>query len=235
MKPDALSPIYAYLQNPSMVDYAGHLSAVLFTTGCNFKCGFCHNATFMGAPQRGITWNKLEQGCRRFLDDWVDGVVITGGEPTVSPELPDLIRFLKRFGWAIKLDTNGSNPELLAECLPLVDYVAMDVKAGESGYASLTGYEDIERLKASIEIIKSAAADYEFRTTILEWFHDDTQVLEIAKLVAGARRFIVQPFVPSENLPNTQYRDAARTTVGRLEAVAALVSDCADTVTIRGG
>ena len=218
-----------------MVDYAGHLAAVFFTSGCNFTCGFCHNASLMGASQPGMSWHKLEGGCRKFVADWVDGAVITGGEPTLSTELPELIRFLKTFGWAIKLDTNGSNPERLAECLPLVDYVAMDVKAGESGYLPLTGYSNLKRLKSSIAMIKTSARDYEFRTTILEGFHDDTQMIEIAKLVAGARRYIMQPFVPSENLPNAQYRDATRTSAGRLEAVAALVAGCADTVTVRGG
>jgi len=218
-----------------MVDYAGHLSAVFFTTGCNFKCGFCHNATLLGPSRPGMSWSKLEAGCRRFVNDWVDGAVITGGEPTLSVELPELIRFLKRFGWAVKLDTNGSNPERLAACLPLVDYVAMDIKAGRSGYAALTGYEDIERLMISIERIKRSSADHEFRTTILESFHDDAQMLEIAEMVKGARRYIVQPFVPSESLPQAQYREATRTSARRLDAIAALMAGCADDVRVRGG
>ncbi len=235
MNPDDASPIYAYLQNPSMVDFAGRLAAVFFTTGCNFKCGFCHNAALMGEQRPGMTWRKLRKGCQRFADDWVDGAVITGGEPTLSPALPELIRFFKRYGWAVKLDTNGSNPEELATCLPLVDYVAMDVKAGLSGYPALTGFDDVERLRTSIDLIKDSAADYEFRTTVIESFHDDDQMVEIAELVAGARRYIVQPFVPSDELPAAVYREETRTSAGRLDAVVALVSGCADEVAIRGG
>lgn len=235
MNSDDLSPIYAYLQNPSMVDFAGRLAAVFFTTGCNFKCGFCHNATLMGTPRPGMTWGKLRKGCRRFANDWVDGAVITGGEPTLSPELPELIRFFKKLGWSVKLDTNGSNPELLATCLPLVDYVAMDIKAGLSGYPALTGFDDVESLQKSIDLIKESAPDYEFRTTVIESFHDDDQMIEIAGLVAGARRYVVQPFVPSEELPGAVYREAARTSAGRLDTVVELVSGYADEVTVRGG
>ncbi|MBT3192105.1 MAG: anaerobic ribonucleoside-triphosphate reductase activating protein [Verrucomicrobia bacterium] len=235
MNLDELSPVYAYLQNPSMVDYAGHLSAVFFTTGCNFKCGFCHNAPLMGTARPGMSWSKLQKGCQKFVADWVDGAVITGGEPTLSEALPELIRFLKRFGWSIKLDTNGSNPEMLLDCLPLVDYVAMDVKAGVSGYPALTGYDDMDCLRRSIGMIKDSGKDHEFRTTVLEPFHDDAQMREISELISGARRYIVQPFVPSENLPEARYRQMARTSAGRLEAVAALVAGCADEVSVRGG
>lgn len=228
------SPVFAYLQNPSMVDFAGHLAAVFFTTGCNFKCGFCHNAALMGRSRPGMTWGKLEVGCRQFVADWVDGAVITGGEPTLWPELPDVIRFLKDFGWAVKLDTNGSQPDRLAECLPLLDYVAMDIKAGPSGYAALTGFEDLATLKTSVAMLKADAADYEFRTTVIERFHDDTQMAEIAELVRGARRYIVQPFVPSDALPQSAYCGMSRTSAGRMDQVAALIGDCAEHVTVRG-
>jgi len=235
MNPDDASPVYAYLQNPSMVDFAGHLAAVFFTTGCNFSCGFCHNATLMGEARPGMTWAKLRRGCQRFVADWVDGAVITGGEPTLSPDLLELIAFLKDRGWAVKLDTNGSNPDQLAKCLPLIDYVAMDIKAGLSGYPSLTGFDDVDRLSRSIELIKASATDYEFRTTIIESFHDDDQMMEIARMVSGAKRYIVQPFVPSEELPLPEYREAERTSTDRLEEVALLVSGCADDVRVRGG
>ncbi len=234
MSSDKLSPVYAYLQNPSMVDFAGKLAAVFFTTGCNFACGFCHNAALMGASRTGMSWEKLREGCRGFESDWVDGAVITGGEPTLSGELLELIRFLKGFGWAVKLDTNGSRPDVLADCMPLVDYVAMDIKAGPSGYPSLTGYSDVNRLRESIDLVRDSAPDYEFRTTIIESFHTDEQMAEIAEFIDGARRYIVQPFVPSENLSDPTYRQLPRTTDGRMDEVAALVAGCAEQVTVRG-
>ena len=235
MNPGELSPVYAHLQNPSMVDYAGHLAAVFFTTGCNFKCGFCHNAVLMGSPRPGMTWEKLRHSCRRFADDWVDGAAITGGEPTLSPELPQLIKFLKKFGWDVKLDTNGSNPAMLAECLPLVDYVAMDIKTGIKDYPLLAGCDNTDCLLQSIRLIKEEAADYEFRTTIIESFHDDSRMLEIADIIDGAKRYIVQPFVPSENLPLAKYRNMPRTGAVRMAEVAALLEGCADEVSVRGG
>ncbi len=234
MNSDDASPVYGYLQNPSMVDFAGRLAAVFFTAGCNFKCGFCHNAELIGASRTGMSWRKLGQGCQRFVRDWVDGAVITGGEPTLSPKLLDLIHFLKKQGWAVKLDTNGSNPEQLSECLPLIDYIAMDIKAGLSGYPALAGFDEVDRLKRSIDLIKGGAVEHEFRTTILESFHDDEQMVEIAGMVAGAQRYIVQPFVPSDEVPLPAYRETKRTSAGRLEEVAAIVSGCVDEVCVRG-
>ena len=114
-----------------MVDYPKHFAAVFFTSGCDFTCGFCHNATLIGKKQAGLSRDKLEEAAARFKKNWVNGVVITGGEPTGADDLLDLIHFFKdRFGFSVKLDTNGSNPHRLAECLPFVDYVAMDVKCG---------------------------------------------------------------------------------------------------------
>ena len=138
------SSIYAYLEKPSMVDYPGHFAAVFFISGCSFTCGFCHNAALMGKKQAGLSWETLEAACARFKKDWVNGIVLTGGEPTTAGDLVDLIHFFKeRFGFSVKLDTNGSNPERLAECLPLIDYVAMDIKCGLSAYSELAGFPDI--------------------------------------------------------------------------------------------
>jgi pyruvate formate lyase activating enzyme len=101
--------VYAYLEKPSMVDYPGRYAAVFFTSGCNFRCGFCHNATLMGRQKAALTWEQLTEAATRFKNNWVNGIVITGGEPTCSDDLVDLIRFFKeRFGFAVKLDTNGS-------------------------------------------------------------------------------------------------------------------------------
>ncbi len=234
MTQDDFSPVYGYLQNPSMVDFAGKLAAVFFTTGCNFRCGFCHNASLMGQSRPGMSWHKLEEGCRRFVNDWVDGAVITGGEPTLSGNLETLIGFLKQFGWAVKLDTNGSRPDVLKSCMPLVDYVAMDIKTGLSGYSDLTGFKNISRIKESVELIKKSAPDYEFRTTIIEGIHTDAEMQEAADLIRGAKRYIVQPFIPSESLPDIGFRKLKRTRAGRMEEIAELVADCADEVLVRG-
>ncbi len=231
---EAFSPVYAYHRNPSMVDFEGHLAAVFFTTGCNFKCGFCHNAALMGRQQRGLSWSRLAQACTNFQDEWVDAAVISGGEPTLSPDLLRLIHTFKDLGWAVKLDTNGSNPDMLRACLPHVDYVAMDVKTAPSAYHSLAGYAQTDTLRRSVELIQAEAADYEFRTTILHDHHDEGVMDEIADWLSGSRRYIIQPFVPSENLPDPDLRAGARTPHTHLNILYERVRHVATDVRIRG-
>jgi pyruvate formate lyase activating enzyme len=227
------SPVYAWLRNPSMVDYPGHLAAVFFTAGCNFACGFCHNAELMGTPREGATWEKLDAACKRFTDDWVTAAVITGGEPTLSAQLPALIRHLKQRGWRIKLDTNGSNPDMLAACLPLLDYVAMDIKTDFIGYPALTGYGDTAALHRSIGLIKDQARDYEFRTTLIAGEHDADTLAAMVPLIEGAKRYVLQPFIPADILPGARFRTLPRTTVGTLQAARAIFDGHVEELIVR--
>ncbi|VGO21694.1 anaerobic ribonucleoside-triphosphate reductase activating protein [Pontiella sulfatireligans] len=229
-----MSDVYAYLEKPSMVDYPKRFAAVFFISGCNFTCGFCHNAALMGKKQAGLSWEKLEAACTKFKKDWVNGVVITGGEPTTSSELPELIRFFKRFGFAVKLDTNGSNPERLAECLPLVDYLAMDVKIGFSGYPDLVGYSNTANIQQSIDLIRAKAKDYEFRTTVIETVHSDEQMDEVRQLVEGSKRYALQAFIPRDDLPEERYRTVPRTTSARLHELRDRMAGCAGEILLRG-
>jgi pyruvate formate lyase activating enzyme len=226
--------VYAYLEKPSMVDYPKHFAAVLFTSGCNFKCGFCHNAALMGKKQVGLSWERLEAACAKFKKEWVNGIVITGGEPTLADDLVALIRFCKKFGFAVKLDTNGSNPELLAECLPLVDYVAMDVKTGFSGYPELVRYSETAHIQRSIDLIRKEAKDYEFRTTVIDTFHTNEQMEAVGALVAGSKRLALQAFIPRDDLPGKLFRTLPRTTSARLHELRDRLSGCADEILLRG-
>ncbi|MDI6774696.1 MAG: anaerobic ribonucleoside-triphosphate reductase activating protein [Verrucomicrobiota bacterium] len=228
------SPVYAFLRKPSLVDFAGHLAGVFFLSGCNFRCGFCHNPDLMRRKQNGIPWDRLESACLRFADEWVDGAVITGGEPTLEESLPDLIGFFKRFGWAVKLDTNGSRPDRLKQCLPLFDYVAMDIKAGPSKYPELCGFGDVAAIRESANLIKAGARDYEFRTTVIASFHSDEQMLEIGELIRGARRYVLQPFVPKERVAEPEFRSLLRAPEARLFAIRDLLAGCASEVIARG-
>lgn len=228
--------IYAFLEKPSMVDYPQHLAAVFFTSGCGFTCGFCHNAELMGRKQTGLSWEALETACERFRQDWVNGVVITGGEPTTAGDLPELVRFFReRFGFDIKLDTNGSNPERLAECLPLVDYVAMDIKCGLSTYPDAVGFSDTGKIQQSIDLIKAQAKDYEFRTTVIETIHTDDEMRKVQDVVDGSRRYVLQPFIPRDDLPDEKFRTLPRTTSARLHELKAHMAGCADEILLRGG
>ncbi|NOY79435.1 MAG: anaerobic ribonucleoside-triphosphate reductase activating protein [Kiritimatiellaeota bacterium] len=231
---DERSAVYGVLKSPSLVDFPGRLSAVFFVSGCNFRCGFCHNAELLGTPKPGMPVDQLEAACGRFRDNWVDGAVITGGEPTLDDRLADLIVRLRKWGFKIKLDTNGSRPEFLATVLPLVDFVAMDVKCSLESYPEFVKFDHPERIARSVELVRREARAYEFRTTVLPAFHSDAEMRRIADLVRGARRFALQAFVPRDNLPDRALRRAPRTSPERLQQVAALVADSASEVVVRG-
>jgi pyruvate formate lyase activating enzyme len=232
--PQGESPVYAFLERPSLIDYPGQLCGVFFTSGCNFSCGFCHNAPLMGHKQKGLLWSRLDEICRRFKTEWVDAVCITGGEPTLAPDLIRLIRFFQGFGFKIKLDSNGARPDILKECLPLVDYIAMDIKSGLSGYAELVGFTRTEKIAESVKLIMESGKEYEFRTTVIEPFHTDEQVQEISKLIRGAKRYCIQPFIPKDNLPDPRLRETRRTTPARLRQIEQLMKPFVKDVVVRG-
>ena len=232
--PQGGSPVYAFLEKPSLIDYPGSLCGVFFTSGCNFSCGFCHNATLMGKKQKTLSWERITEVCRKFKDEWVDAVCITGGEPTLEPGLIELIHFFRSYGFKIKLDSNGSHPEVLRECLPLVDLVAMDIKSGLSGYPEIAGFDRPEIIKESVKLIMESGVDYEFRTTIIEPFHTDEQMLEAGELIKGAKRYCLQAFVPQDHLPGKEFRTLKRTTPDRLHELEKLMAPFADKITVRG-
>jgi pyruvate formate lyase activating enzyme len=227
------SPVYALRKAPTMIDYPGHLAGLLFTSGCNFRCGFCHNAGLLGERKSGMPWDRLESRCRDWRDHWVDAVVVSGGEPTLCEDLHELIVFLKRFGFLIKLDTNGSCPDVLEACIPVVDYVAMDVKTGFSRYADVTGFSDTDRIERSIALVRQHARDYEFRTTVVPSIHSEEDMIEIGDMIAGSRRYVMQPFLPRDDLPESELVSLGRPSPEHLHRLADLVRHAADEVHIR--
>ena len=232
---DTKSPVYGYLQKPTMVDFPGRMATVMFTSGCNFRCGFCHNAPIMGTRREGLEWTKLEKACRNFQSNWVTGVVISGGEPTLWEEkLIELIDFLKNLRLAIKLDTNGSRPDVLEQALPKVDYVSMDVKCSLANYLKLVGFKHQDKIQQSIELIKQSGVQHEFRTTVIEHFHSDCEMKAIADLIQGAEKYILQPFVPRDNLPDEKLRTTPRTSPDRLKFLREKLQYCAQSVEAKG-
>ncbi len=218
-----------------MVDYPGRFAAVFFTSGCNFACGFCHNAALMGGKQSGLTWDQLHAAGSRFKKKWVNGVVITGGEPSCTDDLLELIHFFKeRYGFAVKLDTNGSNPDVLVRCLPHVDYVAMDIKCGLSAYPDIVRFPDTDKIRQSIELIRAGARDYEFRTTVIETVHTDEQMAQVRELVEGSKRYALQAFIPRDELPLAEYRALPRTSAARLHQLKDRMAGCAGEILLRG-
>lgn len=190
----------------SLVDWDGKVTSVIFLPNCNFRCPMCHNYGLILHPERYPDQDYEE--IMNYLSensDFLDGVVITGGEPTLHEGLERICKDVRNLGLKVKLDTNGYMPDKLSKLLEddLVDYIAMDVKAPlrEDIYSRLSGVKvDIERIKESIGIIKSSGIDYEFRTTVVPSLLKPEDVVEISKELSPARRFAIQQFVPENSM-----------------------------------
>lgn len=190
---------------PVSLEFPGHVASVLFVGGCNFRCPFCHNASLVLAPD---SLPRLEAAdALQFLEQragWVDGLVVTGGEPTLQAGLAEFLRQVKRLGLAVKLDTNGSRPQVLRELLSegLVDYVAMDVKAPPQKYPVLTGVPDLDCkcVAQSAAVLREGRVAYEFRTTLVPGLLLEQDVESIARWIAPASRYVLQQFRPLHTL-----------------------------------
>ncbi len=192
----------------TLLDYPEHTACIAFTPGCNMRCSFCHNPEFV-LPEMIVKIKDTfitEDAFLRFLDSRVgllDGVVISGGEPTVQGDLLSFLKKIKEKGFLIKLDTNGNRPDIITTALEqsLLDYIAMDVKTSLEQYMTLTGKRtNPENIKKSIEIIKSSTINYEFRTTLIKDIHIESVLKEMSVLVSGAQNYVLQSFRPSHTL-----------------------------------
>ena len=192
----------AGFQKLTLLDFPGKVSCILFTQGCNFKCSYCHNSGLIGHENEELI---DEQEIFSYLNKRkgvIDGVVISGGEPTVQADLAIFIRRVKDMGFLVKLDTNGSNPDILEELLNdnLLDYVAMDIKNPLPLYREVCCISPkVDKLKRSIELLKNCSIDHEFRTTIIKNIHDIDKIFEICKYVDGNKMYL-QNFEQSENV-----------------------------------
>ena len=184
----------------SLIDYPGKIATVLFTSGCNFRCPYCQNSKLVLHPESLPAIDPAE--IFRFLTrrrGLIDGVVITGGEPTLQKGLEDLLPKVKELGLAAKLDTNGYRPQVLGELLEqgLLDYVAMDIKTSLAKYPLAAGVPvDVRRIEESVRLILSSGINHEFRTTVVPGIVAPEDVEEIAKLIAGAGKYVLQQFRP---------------------------------------
>lgn len=199
-----MPPIAFYLPS-SFIEWPGRITASVVLQGCNFRCPFCHSSEFvpMGAPRQEISSEELlEELSQR--SGWIDGVVISGGEPTLHADLPELLRSIKDLGLLVKLDTNGSNPVMLQRLIgeALVDLAAMDIKAPlDERYHMAAGKEvNLGKVRRSIDILRQHPETAEFRTTVVPGMHDEATVEEIARLIAGARIYYIQNFEPRKTL-----------------------------------
>lgn len=190
--------VFYGLEKLSLVDFDGHTAATVFTGGCNWLCPFCHNSGLV----------KLDSFATRYEEDEIlaylkkrrgllDGLAITGGEPTLHKDLPAFCKKVKDLGYEIKLDSNGTAPKVLARLVEddLVDYFAMDIKNSRNKYPQTVGKEvDFDLLDESIHLLTTRAKGYEFRTTLVKEFHAEEDISEIAEWLAGAEKYVLQRF-----------------------------------------
>ena len=187
------------LQKHSFIDYPGKISCVLFLSGCNFRCPYCHNPQLVGAP--GVAGDRLTiEDFLAFLEErrgLLEGVVISGGEPTLHRDLPDLCRRIKHMGYAVKMDTNGSRPRMLRRLIAesIVDYLAMDIKMEPDRYVGgVTHQCDTGVILESLELLMASGIDHEFRTTCVKPLVTSETIECIARLIQGSRLYALQPF-----------------------------------------
>lgn len=184
----------------TMVDYPGKLAATVFTVGCSFRCPFCHNPEFVNHGAWSMEHGVIEKEFFKFLEDRrgkLEAVCITGGEPTIQPDIISFIEKIKKMGFLVKLDSNGTRPDVLRKIInkKIVDYIAMDIKNTPEKYSETAGVKvDIERVKLSVKLIINSGIDYEFRTTVVPGFHNEKDFQIIAEWIGGARAYFLQEF-----------------------------------------
>lgn len=224
------------LNKTTLLDYPGHLAATVFTGGCNFRCPFCHNRDLVLEPEGQPLIPEEEVFAhltkRRGI---LEGVCVTGGEPTLQPDLPDFLRKVKKLGYLVKLDTNGYRPEVLEGLLEagLLDYVAMDVKASPGRYGIAAGCPSLEfsKIRESISLLRQGPVPHEFRTTVVKGLHGKEEFEEIGKLLEGSSVLYLQAFRESENLIGEGFGAFSRE---EMEEMAETAGKYVDRVELRG-
>jgi len=213
-------------QKFSLIDYPGKIAAVIFTQGCNFRCPYCQNPELV-VPE---LYSECipETDVMAFLykrREQLEGVVVTGGEPTIHKDLPEFIKKIRELGFAVKLDTNGSNPDVLEALLAekLIDYIAMDIKAPMCKYQDACGVKiDTEKVKRSVEVILKSPVEYEFRTTLVKPLCVAEDLPAIREAIDGARRYTLQNFVRSGKVLNKRLLDETQYAEGDIARLKAL-------------
>ena len=221
-------------QKTSLLDFPQKIACIVFTPRCNFQCGYCHNPELNGKKEAVIELPSFFS----FLESRkgkLDGIVITGGEPTLQKGLYQFIFEIKSKGFAVKLDTNGSNPELLKKLIEdkLVDYVAMDIKAPFDKYHDVIKTKiPLEEIKKSIDILLENKIDYEFRTTVVKEQLNFDDFEKIGELIKGAKKYFLQKFEPSKTL-DPEFMNYSTYSNLEFETISGILSKFVDFVKVR--
>jgi pyruvate formate lyase activating enzyme len=190
------------LQKTTLLDYPGKLASIIFTGGCNMNCPFCHNSELITLPKNGKISEEEVFSHLRKRRSTLEGVVITGGECTLQKDLKDFCKKVKDLGYLIKVDTNGTNPAVIASLVSmgLIDYVAMDIKNTKEKYATTCGWDsvDLNKIQESIDYLMENHVDYEFRTTVIPEYHTPEDMKKIGAWIKGAKALYLQSFKQSD-------------------------------------
>jgi pyruvate formate lyase activating enzyme len=222
----------------SLLDWDGKVSSVVFLPRCNFRCPYCNNGILLDQPDSlpEIKWEKIEAFLKE-RKDFIDGVVISGGEPTIHLWLPQLVKNIKALGLMVKLDTNGTHPAALSSLLTSgdIDYVAMDLKAPLNWrYREAAGVAvELNKIKQSIRLIKGSGIDYEFRTTVVPTLINEQDIKAMAKSIAGAKKYALQQFVPEHTL-DEKLRIISPYDKEKMLALAEIARQCVPGTIVRG-
>ncbi len=193
------------LNKTTLLDYPGRVAATIFLGGCNFRCPFCQNSSLVLSPDRQpeipeeevLSFLKKRKGI-------LEGVCVTGGEPTLSPELPEFLKKIQELGYPVKLDTNGSRPQVLKDLASrnLIQMTAVDIKACPNNYPSLCGlvHPDLDSIKETVDFLINGSLDYEFRTTVVRELHTEQDFIQIGQWIAGAKAYYLQAYRDSEEV-----------------------------------
>ncbi|NQU77513.1 anaerobic ribonucleoside-triphosphate reductase activating protein [Candidatus Falkowbacteria bacterium] len=243
------------LQKTSLTDYPGKVSAIVYTQGCNFRCGFCYNPELVGPPSprlRGVSapFDRAQGRSLReseFFDflklrrGKLDAVVVTGGEPTIHKDLPEFIKKIKDAGFEVGLYTNGTNPEMLKYLVEeeLVSFVSMDVKTQLSiiNYQLATGVkmtdEDLNRIRESVKLLMESGIDYRIATTVVRDLATLDDVRVLARQIEGVREFVIQPIVKTEKMLDNKYKDSKLYSTDELVKLQQEIKHCFSECNIR--
>lgn len=207
------------LEKLSLIDFPGEIAAVIFTRSCNFRCHFCYNPMLVLAPGEGEIKYKeedlfsiTEEDLFLFLKERqgkLSGVVISGGEPTLQTDLKEFIKKIKAMGFKVKLDSNGTNPEILEDLIRenLLDYIAMDFKAPLNKYEKVVGVKvDIDKIKKSLDLLRKDLVPHEFRSTLVPGLHDLNDLIIMSEEIAGSSAWFLQRFISNTNLVNPGFQ-----------------------------
>ena len=236
------------LEKLTLLDYPDHLAAIIFTQGCNFRCHFCYNPMLVLPRKGGDEKNKKEKGFSPlstedlflFLKERfgrLEGVVITGGEPTLHPDLPSFIKKIKDIGYLVKLDTNGTNPEMVSQLIKdkLIDYIAMDLKAPIDKYEETVSVKlDWDNIKKSVKIVSKSGLPYEFRTTVVPGLLVKEDFHKMGEFIKGAGKWYLQKFKSDTDLVDSSYTKQKGYSSKEMEEFAAIGRKYVQICEVRG-